>query len=553
MKKLLLTFMTVCLSATMFAQTGDYFVDASRDDDSGDGTSWATAKKTISEAVTLAGSPSSFKNVFVAQGTYTRQFYGANKRLNFYGGFPAGGGDGTFAARDWKVYQTIIDNDYPNYATTTSTSLSFSSYSMVFDGFIVQNCYAYSNGNKGSGITLTSDGTISNCIIRGNAYFDSNGKGGNSAVVLNALAATNPKLINCEIYGNYTVSVNGPRISHSNSIHIWDGGTVQNCKMYNNSNLFNDPNTGGNGGNGAICIRNTASDAALKNDVNVINNVVFNNSAKSCSGIYINLNQTIDYTTKKINIVNNTFANNKAITGSDGFLRVDLSDIALDAAVNTSPDKININNNIFWGNKDVDVATVPTASIAKTTFTYNAIEGSVSGLDASNISLSATNETDVKFSSPSATTGCSITKSTVLAPTTADGNSAALQTADWSITSSSVCDDAGSAAALTATGVEVTTDFAGNERILGAGIDIGAYEALFTTAVETTKKNEIQLIPVAGGIKLDAVSAQVFNFSGQLVWKGNVKGQFIALPAGSYIVKAKTADDLQIVGKVSVK
>ncbi|NDP21284.1 MAG: hypothetical protein GZ091_09420 [Paludibacter sp.] len=546
MKKLLLTFMAVCISAAMFAQTGDYFVDASRDDDSGAGTSWATARKTFTQVNALSN-PTSFKNVFVAQGTYTKQFTGSTKRLNFYGGFPAGGGD--FSARNWKIYPTIIDGNYPT--NISASTLSFSTYPIIFDGFIVQNCYA-TTSEKGSGIKISNDGTVSNCIIRGCVSDPSNGNGA-SAVLLVASSSKIPKLINCEIYGNYTVSTGMYRTYNGNSVNILDGGTVQNCKIYNNSNLFTDPNSGNLGGDGAIYIRNNTVEP-LMNDVNVINNVVFNNSAKNCSGIFISLNQTVDYTTKKINIVNNTFANNKAITGNEGFLKVSLSDIALDAAVNTSPDKININNNIFWGNKDVAVATVPTASIAKTTFTYNAIEGSISGLNASNISLSATNETNVKFTLPSITTGCSITKSVIDNLISADENSATIQATNWSISGTSACVNAGSTAALTATGITVTTDFAGNDRIFGTtSIDIGAYETSGTTAVETTKKNEFQLISVAGGIQLDAVSAQVFNFSGQQIWKGNVKGQFIALPAGNYIVKATTANAVQNIGKVSVK
>jgi hypothetical protein len=481
MKKLILFLFALCLSVSTFAQTGDYFVDATNGNDTYAGTSWAAAKKTFSFIGTMSA-PGSYKNVFVAQGTYLAQFTGTDRRFNLYGGFPTGGGDGTFAARNWRTYPTILDGNYPTNPTVSA--LSFSSNCIVFDGFIVQNCYTASGG-VASGIQMSSPkGVISNCIIRGCAS-NGNNSNGNAAVKLTGTAGVvgppsvySPSIKNCEIYANYTVTTG--RSYPGSAVHILDGGTVQNCKIYNNSQLYSNPSTsssptnGPNGGSGVIYIQNSSATQKLKSNVYVVDNVIYNNSAATGNGIFINLSQTNAATDSTIYIVNNTFANNKALSGTDGFLKVTLAQIT--GVDNTSPARINVNNNIFWGNVDNATATVPTASIAKTTFTNNTVQGDITGLHVSNKSLSATNATDIKFTTPSGSAGCSLTKANYA------GNQTATETlagADWSIGSTSTAKEAGINAALTAYswwGNSATTDYAGNARIVGT-IDMGAYES----------------------------------------------------------------------------
>jgi hypothetical protein len=545
MKKLLLFIYALCMSVSTFAQTGDYFVDASRPDDTGAGTSWATAKKTISAALTLIAAPGSYKNLFIAQGTYTTQFTGSDRRINFYGGFPTGGGDGTFAARNWRTYPTILDGNYPT--NTVVSAFSFSSNAIVFDGFIVQNCYTNGSGTA-SGIQMSSSkGVISNCIIRGCASAGGNANGGSAVKLTGTVGSTtvsSAMIKDCEIYANYTATTN--RSYGGSGVHILDGGTVQNCKIYNNSQLYSNPTTGPNGGSGAIYIQNSTNTQKLKSNVYVVGNVIYNNSAYTGSGIFINLSQTNAATDSTIYIVNNTFANNKALSGTDGFLKVTLAQIT--GVDNTARARINVNNNIFWGNVDNATATVPMASIAKTTFTYNAIQGDVTGLDASNKTLSATNATDVKFTTPSISAGCDLAKANYAGNQTA---SETLMASVWTIDPKSAAINSGSNSALNATyyrAMYTTTDFAGNTRILNSTIDMGAYEInSTTTGITLNNQNNSIFKVIENGIVFKSNSfVEVISLSGKSVWKGLANNQTIRLAKGAYIVKATFGQKVEV-------
>ena len=59
-------FLLLCCCSTLFAQT-DIFVSAARSDDSGGGTSWETAKKTVGAALAIAGNSA---NIHVMVGVY---------------------------------------------------------------------------------------------------------------------------------------------------------------------------------------------------------------------------------------------------------------------------------------------------------------------------------------------------------------------------------------------------------------------------------------------------------------------------------------------------
>ena len=70
-----------------------------------DGTSWSTAKKTISAGLSAAVSGD---QVWVAQGTYVEQVTLVTG-VALYGGFPSGGGD--WSSRSPKTNETIVDGN----------------------------------------------------------------------------------------------------------------------------------------------------------------------------------------------------------------------------------------------------------------------------------------------------------------------------------------------------------------------------------------------------------------------------------------------------------
>jgi len=84
MKKIIFTIFISLVALSAQAQTGDVFVDASRADDSGNGLTWATAKKTIAGGIAVCTSMytgadgytlNTAPNMFVAEGTYNEKVW----------------------------------------------------------------------------------------------------------------------------------------------------------------------------------------------------------------------------------------------------------------------------------------------------------------------------------------------------------------------------------------------------------------------------------------------------------------------------------------------
>ncbi len=166
---------------------------------SGDGKSWATAFKTIQEAIDSASD--SGDTVTVAQGVYleTVNFNGKNIVLR------------SINPKDWEVVrQTVIDG---NQAGAAVTFAGTENETCVLSGFTIGN----GNGTDGGGIcgwteTNSTRATIENNIIVGNSAQNGGGVAYCDGVIRNNL-----------IYGN---SATG------------DGGGVYKCDGVNESNLI---------------------------------------------------------------------------------------------------------------------------------------------------------------------------------------------------------------------------------------------------------------------------------------------------------------------------
>lgn len=196
MFRLLLIVAILCQSFILSAQT--YYVDAARPDNTGAGTSWATAKKDLQAAIAVAGANS---GIWVKAGTYlpTHDPFGnaspANNRdktfmlkngVKIYGGFAGGEtqlsernplSNVTTLSGDLGVLNTLTDNAYH---VVMSVNLSNTS---LLDGFIITKGYATApwqsritvgaraiDRYKGGGIYNSySAAVFSNCIIKANS------------------------------------------------------------------------------------------------------------------------------------------------------------------------------------------------------------------------------------------------------------------------------------------------------------------------------------------------------------------------------------------------
>jgi hypothetical protein len=171
------------------------------------GASWMNAYGSVHDGLGVAASDN---EIWVAQGSYLAS--GLERRTDsfslvnnvaLYGGFPSGGGDGSFSARDWQRYATLLSGDIGKpgepadntYHVVSATSVESGT---ILDGFTI----AYGNADgtdpddEGGGmLNDDSDVIIANCRFYGNLAA-SNGGG------LANLNESEPQVINCAFSGN---------------------------------------------------------------------------------------------------------------------------------------------------------------------------------------------------------------------------------------------------------------------------------------------------------------------------------------------------------------
>ncbi len=263
MKQLAATILTVMLTCVS-AMADIFYVDASRPDDSGDGTSWATAKKTIQGGVDVT---SAGDTVLVTNGTYdtgetvTPSRSSSNRvvitenitvksvngpEVTFIVGASDNGTNGPAAVRG--VYMTTG----------------------LLAGFTVTNGHTMNSGNddydrSSGGVNMYggSGAVVSNCVIVGNSADDNAGGfyygtlydctiEGNSAV-LDGGGGRNGTLHDCTIRdneagddggGTFLCTLTGCTIADNSAVDAGGGnygGTLNDCTISGNE-------AGGNGG-----------------------------------------------------------------------------------------------------------------------------------------------------------------------------------------------------------------------------------------------------------------------------------------------------------------
>ena len=195
----------------------DIFVDANRPDDSGDGKTWMTAKRTLNGAVNAVYEGES---IIVTNGIYTAvNTLGKKIVLRSVEG----------------ASKTIIDGGGTNRcANLTGTYVVTSGYGAgsTLMGFTLQN--GYSTSTAGGAYY----GTLVNCIVRGNKA-ETSGGGVYYSALTNCVIASNManigggiyygRVFNCSIVGNRANKSNsGAYGSYCRDSVIW-GNRLRNC------------------------------------------------------------------------------------------------------------------------------------------------------------------------------------------------------------------------------------------------------------------------------------------------------------------------------------
>jgi hypothetical protein len=251
---------------------------------SGNGGSWATAFKTLNEALIAANRCTNVANIYVAKGTYqpsAKNSFNMVQHVKMYGGFPGGGGN--FSQRNPAAYPSILKGN--NNSVLYNFALDPSA---LLDGFTITGGRALWGGGIYNHAALT---TINNCIFANNeTYMQSPSVGGGSGGGIYNYRGSDCIITNCQFIGNKALN------SGSNG-----GGAILNAgsSPFISHCIFTN-NTGAYGG----AIYNASGTRA-----NVIQNSVFaGNTASGDGGAIANTNVTNQ-------LINVTFVNNTAAGG----------------------------------------------------------------------------------------------------------------------------------------------------------------------------------------------------------------------------------------------
>ncbi len=395
-----------------------YFVDASRLDDSGDGLSWANAKKTLQAALDIAGSSD---QIWVAAGTYkptsaydltnTSRYYHFRMKngVEIYGGFAGGEDPVTFdlANRNFVTNETILSGDL-------NGDDNFDAANGGYQGTTGDdNCYHVFYHPNGLGLDNTAvlDGFT---ITGGNANLSSshiNGGGIHNSY-------NSPSLKSLKFINNFADYAGGALFNQFSST------TVSNCIFTEN---YSDEN------GGAILNHNS--------NVTIVNSLIYDNYTDyQGGGIYNNSNSV----TCTVTITNTTIANNHGTRGG-GICNNNYPN-------SSSYCTTNINNSILWGN--IASSSGKQLYINSTTYTVTNINNSCYA--------NGTND---------------VTRTPVTANcTNSNPNFIDVENQDFKISGNSPCVNTGSNAYVEAPNPVIDKDIRGENRIQNAIIDMGCYE-----------------------------------------------------------------------------
>ena len=438
-----------------------------------------------------------------------------------------------------KISNSVIKNNsnYSIYCLKSSPTISYSniSYSKIGGGLIVENNSnpnIYSNTisyNAGRGIDYRWNSGNINCIMNVT----------NNLITYNSDFGIYCSFVSGNISNN-TISFNNPT-NKTLPGGIWcDNSTVS---ISNNIISYNKCSASGYGGGifsyfGSAIISNNiianniapkgAGISIIAGSPIIFDNIISNNTSNGTygygAGIYCAASSPI--------LTNNTISNNSANSGGGLYC--------------TATSNPTFNNCVFYGN----TATLDGAQIysndetSDPNFYYCNVQGGSSsfGLNGNFYSGTYSNNLDLDplFVSPSSGTGINF-----------DGVNA-----DWSLQSTSPCINTGDPS-----GTYPSTDIAGNPRIYGATIDIGAYEFQGLVGVlNYNLENQIYFYPnptsnqISIDTKLDISEIIIIDITGKIIMitKQHTNVVNVAdLLNGIYFIKLIT--DERIITKKFVK
>lgn len=231
------------------------YVNADRPNDEGNGTTWATAKKTLQAALDIGNACNNIKTIYVAAGIYKASesaapefrdatfFIGNNYSL--IGGYPNSGGENR--VRDYINNPVILDGDIADQFESYHVLTLYDVSNLAIDGFQIRNGFADGTGSieiddnvtmrrdNGAGVYLlnTVNITFENCAIYNNVANSGQTGGSNGGGIYSDNAQV--RFTNCVIANNIVANSGGAIYSTRNSkVHF------NNSTLYNNIGIIGD-------------------------------------------------------------------------------------------------------------------------------------------------------------------------------------------------------------------------------------------------------------------------------------------------------------------------
>ena len=579
MKKIITSIFTIAVFS-ISANATNYYVDGSKADDTGNGQSWATAKKTINAASALGVAGD---NIFVKAGTYSLSQATAGSSClattvekNYFGGFA-----GTETSTSERATSDIDENgiiepwEFTN-ATIINMAATNNAYGLYFNNNTSTQKYfdGFTITGSSTGISITGTATTyANSFIKLNNYVNFQNNIITGVTFSEAMSTS----------GSFGGSVQGGIIGV-----LGQAGTIHNCLIEkNNANIIATGTQNDNSVSPLIFInaagttgRNVCSNTVIRNnqislDCSGVTSMTYNNQrgmilaltgganatyANAVKNVIIH-NNTVLFTPKtgsaantnlgnggllyvynpgtsgyKDSIVNCTVANNK-MTRIGYAIRVGYSSAA------TQYSHIVANNigyqNINYGDIETTNAVQNfvcwnTGTTAGNLIANNVGNGGVSitaatGVTNNNLSDLATSNTGLKapyFDNPTIFVGAKRVAGSV--------DSVAIAQSRWSI---------GSASYLISKGVTTLnkTDKAGN--LFATTPAAGAYEYIYNPGTGFNNSSDLKFVSIVnkGLVSNETGAIQIVTIGGQTVYSMQVQaGNRISLASGAYIIRMVT-------------
>lgn len=563
-------------SANIVVMSAERFYVNGAVSNSGNGFSWNSPFKTLSEALKKLNTSDCTAEIWVAQGTYYPQYDVINLNRNpsnprdatfrlinnvkIYGGFT--GTETLLSQRNWTAHPTILSGDIGVLNDSTDNVyhvvMSIGNVGTAeLNGLTITKGYA--NGTSeleflyprytGSGIYIR-DGAplIKNCIITRNT---TQGYSGGSVIKGGAIA-----YIDCD-----TAVLDSVQVVYNRTLPRIIGALTSSCSgagiavershlKITNSHISNNTNTGGSGGGiyflgsrnltmeNVYIERNTASYSGgmyFGNNIETMNVSVKNSyirgnsSARDFGGFNISSDWlglgTINFNIDNCLITGNRASESIGAGKLEGNVRIGNTTIAVNRAgltpggIRIVSGTINMHNSILWGNTS---AGTPNFQVSGGTFNaqYSTIQ------NATVYSGTGNSNQNPLFVSP---------MTAASTPTIAG---------DYSLQACSPAINAGNNAVIP-TGI--ITDIAGNPRVHEATVDMGAYEnqgANLPSQIITEPANQIACTGAT------AVFGLVADHVSSYQWQYNTGSGFINLTDNS-TYSGTTTDTLTITNVIA--